>query len=184
MIRVMIAALMAFVLTPGLANSAALIDDLAGRWSGQSIDAPGGDIPVDVIDIEIRPGSGGFELAWKDLTRDEQGAPAAGTNKARFVETSRKGVFEVAPEEGSFLDRMFASPATGNPLDGETLLWARTDDQTLAVYSLKIGEDGEFDLDHYSWTRTDDGLLLRFREQTEELGKETSIEGRLVPGGR
>jgi GH43 family beta-xylosidase len=78
---------------------------------------------------------------------------------------------------------MFASPETGNPLEGETLLWARIDTDMLAVYSLTIDENGGFDLGHYSWTKTEDGLLLHYREQTEALGEEIVIEGRLVPEG-
>jgi len=68
-------------------------------------------------------------------------------------------------------------------LDGETLLWARVDDQTLAVYSMTVDRRGDFNLDHYSWTRTEKGLRLKFSKRTKDLGVETMIEGDLVAEG-
>lgn len=181
MIKWMIALILASVSMSGMAIGASSIEGFAGRWAGHAIDMPGAMIPVEAISIEIRDHDGGFELFWNDLTRVKQGAEDDSSLQARFVSTGREGVFEYAPKPGSFLDRMFASPATGNPLRGETLLWARVDAQTLAVYSLTIGETGDFNLDRYTWTRTDDGLALHFQERTQELGEKTSIHGQLVP---
>lgn len=183
MVRLMIISTLAFVLMPGMASSASLIKDFVGRWPGQSIEQPYNATPSGIIDIEINESSNGFELSWNDLSLNDRGVPDGNALEARFVGTNRQGVFEVVPESGSFLDQMFASPETGNPLDGETLLWARIDTETLAVYSLKIDETGEFNLDHYSWTRTDGGLALLYRKQTQVLGEETLLKGQLVAAG-
>lgn len=179
MIRLVIATVLASVSMSGIAIGASSIEDFTGRWTGKTVEASNQSIPPDLIGIEINERDGGFELSWNSLTQEDLSAPL----KAHFVGTSRNNVFEYAPEAGSFLDRMFASPATGNPLKGETLLWARIDADMLAVYSLTIDKSGQFDLGRYSWTRTDDGLALHFREQTEELGEEVTVEGRLVPAG-
>lgn len=167
----------------GGAAGAASIDTFMGRWDGHRIEIAGDDIPLETISIEIVKQNNGFQLSWKDLARNDEGKPSVKALKVRFVRSNREDVFELAPESGSFLDRMFASPYKGNPLEGETLLWARIDNATLAVYSLTIDNNGGFNLDHYAWTRTEDGLDLRFREQSEELDKELTIEGQLVQAG-
>ncbi len=181
MIRLMTAWVLLLIFMSDTAISASSIQAFAGRWAGQTAETSSGEISADIITIEIRESNGGFELSWNDLTQNSQGMPKASPHQARFVRTSREGVFELAPKAGSFLDRMFASPEKGNPLEGETLLWARMDTDILAVYSLTIDDKGGFNLDHYTWTRTEQGLDLRFQEQTEGLGEETLIKGRLVP---
>jgi hypothetical protein len=182
MIRLMIALAATSVAFADLAAAAADIDPFVGRWSGKMIETEAS-IPAETIGIEISERAGGFQLAWKDLARNDEGTPSTSPLKARFVATSRPGVFEFAREPSSFLDRMFASPTTGNPLEGETLLWARLGADTLAVYSLTIDRDGGFDLSHYTWTRTGDALALLYRERTQELGEQVIVEGRLVPAG-
>ena len=182
MIRLVIASIVTSV---ALSNAAlaSSIHDFTGRWKGETISSPDDKITPERLSIEIKAAAGGFELFWNDLMRDDGSGWTTKPIEARFIRTDREGVFEYVPETGSFLDRMFASPLSGNPLDGETLLWARIDADMLAVYSLTVGESGRFGLDHYSWTRTEDGLTLRYREQTEQLGEEALIEGKLVPEG-
>jgi len=183
MIRLTIAVILASVSISDIAASASSIADFTGRWTGTAIETADQSIPPDILNIEISERRGGFELFWNDLTLDGQDTPQAKPLKAIFVSTNRKNVFEYAPEASSFLDRMFASPSAGNPLEGETLLWARVDADVLAVYSLTIDKNGMFDLDHYSWTKTEDGLVLHYREQTANLGDEIVIKGRLAPAG-
>ena len=179
--RLMIPLILWSVIMVNPAAAASSITPFAGSWTGQAIDTADGSVQAEAISIEISEQRDGFELYWRDLAKDEQGHVKARALQARFVKTNREGVFEVAPKEGSFLDRMFASPEKGNPLDGETLLWARLDAENLAVYSLTIDRDGGFKLDHYTWTRTDEGLDLKFREQSEGLGEALMIEGQLIP---
>ena len=181
MIRLMSAWVLLLMFLSDMAVGASSIQAFSGRWVGQIAEMPNDSLAADIITIEIHESSGGFDLSWNDLTRNSKGAPKAAPLEARFVATDRKGVFEFAPENGSFLDRMFSSPEKGNPLEGEALLWARIDADILAVYSLTIDDKGGFSLDHYSWTRTDEGLDLHFQEQTEDLGEKFMIKGKLVP---
>ncbi|MGH1477171.1 MAG: hypothetical protein ACRBM6_00335 [Geminicoccales bacterium] len=183
MVRWVIASLLASVLLTTTASSASLVSEFAGPWSGQTIEKPYDTVEAEMIGIEIEERDDGFELSWNDLSPNGEEALSGQPLIAYFAKTDRDGVFEAQPEDGSFLDQMFASPETGNPLDGENLLWARIDSETLSVYSLKIDENGQFDLDHYSWVRTDGGLALHYRQQTEALGDEMSIKGLLVRAG-
>ncbi|MGI9503984.1 MAG: hypothetical protein ACR2RE_13125 [Geminicoccaceae bacterium] len=154
-----------------------------GSWKGQGASSAIGALPSDALSLEVQRDADGFRISWPDLSTNDQGNSEGNSIDARFLPTGRTGVYEYAPKPGSLLTRMFASPATGNPLRGETLLWARIDGPTLAVYSMKIDPNGGFDLDHYSWTRIENGLQLIFSERTEDLEMQTKLEGELVTRG-
>jgi hypothetical protein len=168
----LIAALV-IVLLP-LTPRAASIADFAGAWEGAAV----GTDRADGLMLTLTGGEHGFHVAWTEL-----GAEAEATSvEAGFQPSGRENVFSYAPEAGSLLSRMFAAPATGNPLAGETLLWARLEAETLTLYSLAIEEDGSFKLDQYRWTLDADGLALRFSQRMQAL-EEIVIEGRLQPAG-
>lgn len=172
------AALLASPCLSALADDPPSIELFIGSWAAEN-ESPGNE----ALRLDVQRDENGFRLAWVDLGTRDQGEAAAEDLDARFQPTARKGVYEFVPESGSLLTRMFASPATGNPLEGETLLWARLDGPTLAVYSMKVDGEGGFDLDHYSWTRAENGLQFSFGKQTEDLGTETILEGELVAKG-
>ena len=86
------------------------------------------------------------------------------------------------PAMTSLFSSLFADPATGNPLEGETLLWARLAGSTLTVYSLAIDAQGGFDLDRYARTLTDEGMAVRYTRRIEN-DVILTVEGRLEPAG-
>ena len=83
---------------------------------------------------------------------------------------------------GSLLSSLFADPAVGNPLQGDTLLWARLQDDTLHVYSLAIDQAGGFALEHSTGRLTDDGMVARYelRSQNDRIA---IVQGRLERAG-
>lgn len=151
------------------------IDAFIGSWKGGDATSDK-DVPLpDALSLEIEAAADGFQMSWPDLG----GSGSNEVIEARFAPADRAGVYEYEVSSGSLLTRMFASPATGNPLEGETLIWARINDQTLAVYSMNIDQRGGFDLDHYSWTLSKAGLQLVFIKRTEDMGSRVRIEGEL-----
>ena len=156
------------------------IDAFIGSWKKADTDPDSEVLAPDALRVEVKSEAEGFRLAWRDLGKKGPGGIGSEDIEAQFIPAGRPGVYEFQPSSSSLLTRMFASPATGNPLEGETLIWARIDGKTLAVYSMKIGKKGGFDLDHYSWKRTESGLLLTFVKKTEEQGDNEPIEGELV----
>lgn len=166
-----------------LADDRHSIDRFLGQWTdGMILSAPV-DLKLDILSTHIRSLGEGFRMTFTDLGKIAQGLSADQRIDAHFAPAKRKGVFEYVKEEGSFLQRMFASPASGNPLEGETLLWARIDGEILAVYSINVNDKGDLLLDHYSWTRTETGLRLLFSQRTDVLGAETMIEADLLTKG-
>ncbi len=167
-----------------LAADPSSIEAFVGNWKGQQPQSASGALPPDALNLEFQKNAEGFRMSWRDLSAADQGDVGVGNIDASFSATDRAGVYAYAPKSGSMLMRMFASPETGNPLKGETLLWARVDDASLTVYSMKIDVNGGFDLDHYSWTRTGDGLQLTFKKRTEDVGSEIKLQGELVADGK
>ena len=176
----------AWLVWPGasaLASDPSSIETFLGQWKGDQVLLEAESLPSDALDLKVRSDANGFRISWHDLSTSS--ADSSRTNKvnARFRPTGRPGVYEFVEEPGSFLTRMFASPSTGNPLEGETLLWARVADFTLTVYGMTVEPNGGFNLDRYRWARAESGLLLSFSRRTEDLADETRIEGKLVALG-
>lgn len=163
------------------------LEDFYGQWRGAEVAVEGDGLGIELrpqdLGLSIAPDAGGFRLHWIALERD----PAAGTfvrreNEASFKPTGRPGVFAYDAEQGSLLGRLFASPATGNPLAGETLLWARLAGPTLIVYSLGLTHQGGFDLHRSARTLEEGGMTLEHDIRTEDQA-EITIRGRLQPAG-
>jgi hypothetical protein len=164
----------------------ATLEDFVGEWRGAeiSIDAPeqAPKLAPSDLDMTIAETSGGFQVRALGLGRDPDGALAARPFEASFAPTDVPGVFAFDPGTRSLLSSLFADPAVGNPLQGDTLLWARLQDDTLHVYSLAIDQAGGFALEHSTGRLTDDGMVARYelRSQNDRIA---IIQGRLERAG-
>ncbi len=87
-------------------------------------------------------------------------------------------MFAFDPGGGGLLASLFADPATGNPLEGETLLWARVEGPTLIVYSLSINQKGGFNLERNARTVEHGAMTVRHSYRFEN-DRVVTIEGRL-----
>ena len=160
------------------------IEEFFGTWRGTEISAPKGlEFQADDLGVAIEPYDSGFHMRWTTLDRTgPEGGFTAEPVEASFSETERAGVYEYDPGGGSLLTSLFEAPATGNPLEGETLLWARLEETALVVYSLSIDSHGGLDLNRYARTLSDDGMVVSYQRRIE--GREpVRIEGRLERAG-
>jgi hypothetical protein len=164
----------------------ATIEDFIGQWRGAevSIDAPeqAPKLAPSDLDMTISAAGGGFQIRALALGRESDGTLAARPFDASFAPTDLPGVFAFDPGSRSLLSRLFADPAVGNPLQGDTLLWARLQDDTLHVYSLAIDPAGGFALEHSTGRLTDNGMAARYelRSQNDRIA---IVEGRLERAG-
>jgi len=165
--------------------SAAEIHDFFGEWRGVdvSVDGPAPSLklaPAD-LDASIDDQNGGIRIRSLALTRSPDG-PVVRTRDAIFAPTETPGVFAYEPGAGSLLSSLFADPAVGNPLEGDTLLWARLQDDALHVYSLAIDDRGGFALEHSIGQLTENGMVTRsvLRLENEQIVR---VEGRLERAG-
>jgi hypothetical protein len=164
----------------------ALPSSFHGDWRGEELTlekgADGLDVKADDLSVQIAPDDSGFAMRWTALARDGSGGKLARHEvEARFEPSDRPGVFAFDSEQSSLLLRLFGDPATNNPLEGEPLLWARLEGETLSIYGLSINPDGSFDLYQHVRTLTGEGMTAR---QTHRTERETvTLEGRLVRAG-
>lgn len=174
------------VASPGVAAQDAALEDFAGSWRGAEVqvggDASGLMLEADDLDVQIDSEGSGFRISWTGLAREDGGALAPQASEAGFVPTERPGVYAFEPSGSSLLSRLFADPATGNPLAGETLLWARLAGDTLTVYSLAVDDRGGFELGRYARTLRDGGLDVQYTLRLEN-DRVVTVEGRAELGG-
>jgi hypothetical protein len=158
------------------------IEDFFGDWRGVEIGVDADEYapklsPSD-LDMAITGEGGGFRIRTLALGREPDGTLVARPMDARFAPTEVPGVFAFAPTTGSLLSSLFADPAVGNPLEGDTLLWARLQDDTLHVYSLAIDRRGGYALEHSTGRLTGDGMATRYKLRSEN-DRIVTVEGRL-----
>jgi hypothetical protein len=157
-----------------------------GDWQGEELTVDDGSTELEVtaedLNVRIESDDSGFRMRWTALSRKGAGDPLARSEvEARFEPTDRPGVFAFDPEQSSMLLSLFGDPATSNPLEGEPLLWARLDGETVSVYGLAINPDGSFDLYQHVRALSAEGMTVRHTHRTErEL---LILEGRLVRAG-
>lgn len=185
MIRAVVALVLAVLLAPAAA-SAAPIDTFAGEWRGVVLEEQADQgLEESDLDLTIAPHNGGFSLTWTSVAPTADGGIDKRRIIARFAPTARPGVFAYDDKQTSLLGRFFASPETGNPLEGETLLWGRIEEALLVVYGLSLDDDGGFELQRAEIVPAGDGLAL---ERTLRRGHERTVllSGRLerAEGGR
>jgi hypothetical protein len=173
------------LLAPGVATAAG-VEDFFGDWRGVELSIDGAEnlpdlAPAD-LDMAIADHGDGFRIEAVALARDAEGVLEPRRFEAAFAPTDTPGVFAFEPGGGSLLTSLFADPAEGNPLKGDTLLWARLAEDTLHVYRLAIDEQGGFALEHSSGRLTSNGMDMRYllRLENERI---VTIEGHLARAG-
>jgi len=168
-----VAALIALTVWAGAAQASSL-DPLAGQWRG--VEAQGASISASDLDMRIVPREKGFDLAWT-----EPGMPGSKETKVQFFATDRPGVF-VETRGGNWLFSMFGSDRPVDPLEGETLRWARVEGDALIVYRLDVAEDGGYRLDRYAWDSAGGVLEFAFERRSHDADP-MKATGRLVRAG-
>jgi hypothetical protein len=178
--RLMIVA--ALLLPASAAGQQASIGDFTGEWRGMELTIKGPEapeLPAAFLNMQIRPAASGFRIRWNALGRVD-GKLEPREIDSSFVPTDRPGVFAFDAYQGtSLFGRLFASPATGNPLEGQILVWARIEAATLVVYGLSIQPSGGYDIHRHAWTLTGDGTSSAQYVRRTEDAQVMTVEGRL-----
>jgi hypothetical protein len=162
------------------------IDDFVGKWRGVEVSVEATEqmpklSPSD-LDMAITDEDGGFRVRALALGREPDGTLVPRSMEATFAPTEVPGVFAYAPGTGSLLSSLFADPAVGNPLEGDTLLWARLQEDTLHLYSLAIDQGGGYMLEHSTGRLTGDGMTTGY-ELRSENDQVVTVEGHLERAG-
>lgn len=171
---------------PCTARADAQIEDFLGEWRGVEVNVDSAEqapklTPAD-LDMTITEENGGFRIRAFALGREPDDSVVARQMDATFAPTETPGVFAFDPGTRSLLSSLFADPAVGNPLEGDTLLWARLEAGTLHVYSLAIDPGGGYALKRSTGQLTEDGMVTRYELRLEN-DRVVTVEGRLERAG-
>lgn len=162
------------------------IHDFSGQWRGVELSVVGAEeapklSPAD-LDMAITEENGGFRVRAFALGREPDGSVAPRQMDATLAPTDTPGVFAFEQGDGGLLSSLFADPAVGNPLEGDTLLWARVAGETLHVYSLAIDQAGGYALEHATGELAGDGMVTRYELRLEN-DRVVTVVGRLERAG-
>lgn len=149
---------------PALAAAAAepAPGSLVGTWGGPVEASEVASVPQgETIGMTLSGGTGGFTVRWK--------VPLLGVTEASFAPTARPGVYAV---KAGGMFSLFGSRGPGNPLDGQQLLWARTDGPTLVVYGFEVAKDGAFNLARFECARDGDEVSVRYSRRVSGAGEQ------------
>ena len=155
--------LLALVAPP--AAMAGVLEDLRGRWAAASGGATA---------MEWATSDDGFALTW--TPRD------GASTTIWFSSVGRPNVYAGSAKGWSMMGAMFGGDAPVNPLNGDTLYWARTTADALYVYSLAIDDKGGFVLDRYA-AHLEQGALAVTMTRRTAGGGEDPQEQKLVRSG-
>jgi hypothetical protein len=142
------------------------IEDLQGSWATAASAAPA---------LKWSGDAGGFTVAW---------TPEGGTaTTVQFTPAGRPNVYGGSAKEGwSIMDSMFGDDHPVNPLEGGTLYWARSAQDGVYLYRMKIEDNGSFAIDRYALRLADGALTVALDRRTAEGGGQIR-EHRLVRTG-
>jgi hypothetical protein len=179
-------AAMVLLTAPWPARADAQIESFLGEWRGVEVSVEGAEpapklAPAD-LDMAITEENGGFRVRALGLGREPDGTLVPRQIDAIFGPTETPGVFAFDAGDGGLLSSLFADPSVGNPLKGDTLLWARVAEDTLHLYSLAIDPNGGYALEQSIGELTEDGLLTRYELRLEN-DRIITVEGRLERAG-
>jgi hypothetical protein len=162
------------------------IESFVGEWRGLEVNVDSAEpapklAPAD-LDMAITEENGGFRVRTLGLGREADGSLVPRQTDVTFVPTETPGVFAFDQGDGGLLSKLFADPSVGNPLEGETLLWARVAEGILHLYSLAIDPKGGYALGQSTGELTENGMVTRYELRLEN-DRLVTVEGRLERAG-
>jgi hypothetical protein len=141
------------------------VEAFFGTYEGVSIQRDDDGTNVRDLGVRIGPTNGGFNVTWTTTVRTTDGKSKPKSYSIDFEESRREDIYRSQMRADKFGNRVPLDPLAGDPY-----VWARISGPTLTVNALVITDDGDYDLQVYHRTLTEDGLALefsRFREGEE-----------------
>ncbi|WP_421600079.1 hypothetical protein [Ruegeria sp. MALMAid1280] len=166
--------LFSFALT-GFKAHAADIAPFVGSYVGSAnvVDEDGSETPRD-MSVSIKELKNGFNVSWTTTTYKADGRVKDQKFSIDFKQSDRSDVFSAAMKRN-----VFGHEVPLDPMQGEPFVWGRIEGDTLTVFSLFIGETGDYELQQFDRTLAEGGLDLsfsRFRNGVKSRSVETFLK--------
>ena len=167
----------AFAALPAAAQQNLTPTAFYGTWTGSGVaenrDSTYFAVTQRDLDVVIKPIDNGFTVTWTTIIR-EGGNPAQPNVRKR--EQTR--TFRPAPQ-----GRWWRADESGDPLSGQSLVWARIEKQTLSVYQMTVLPNGSYETQQYDRTLSGTGMDLKFTMRREREPVRT-VNAKLVKTAR
>jgi len=155
-----------------MSASAQTIDEIAGTWVGDSLRRVNGDgaqagasgLNAGDVKIIIKQKGKRFSVAWTAFVLDKDGTLSLVPVGAVFEPTERTGIYSADDIDG---DR-FDESESGNPLEGEPMVWAHVVGTSLTLQSFVLDERGRFVLDRLQLDVIEGSMSLEFLRMDAE----------------
>ncbi|WP_437436600.1 hypothetical protein [Ruegeria arenilitoris] len=166
--------LILFALT-GLKAHAGDIAPFVGSYVGSAnvVDEDGSETPRD-MSVSIHELKDGFNVSWTTTTYKADGRVKEQKFSIDFKQSDRADVYSAAMKRN-----VFGHEVPLDPMQGEPFVWGRIEGETLTVFSLFIGETGDYELQQFDRTLAEGGLDLsfsRFRNGVKSRSVETFLK--------
>ncbi len=142
-------------------NVAPLMGEFIGIANAVDIDT--GEVEERDLTIELKPYSrGGLTVEWETIIKVDgrRDVPGVKRRHSRLIlEPADRGPYYIEVPQAS----PFRKKKEVDPLGGDAVRWGTADGSTLKVYSVTVRDDGHFELEIYSRTRTETGIGITFQ---------------------
>ncbi len=153
------------------ADIAPFVGDYIG--SANLVEKDGTETPRD-MSVSIKELKNGFNVSWTTTTYRGDGRVKEQKFSVDFLPSERSDVFSAAMKRN-----VFGHEVPLDPMQGEPFVWGRIEGDTMTVFSLFIGETGDYELQQYDRTLAEGGLDLsfsRFRNGVKSRSVETFLQ--------
>lgn len=141
---------------PAQAGSAAF-ERFLGRYAGQSDTIPAGEKARRALRVAITPYKNGFTIDWHTKMQKTDGRLKQRGLTVNFIPTPRPNIYASAMRTD-----LFGHAVPMDPMKGDPFVWVTITGNTLALYLIRITDNGEQDLQIDQQTLTPEGLHLEF----------------------
>ncbi|ATG35423.1 hypothetical protein [Phaeobacter piscinae] len=130
-----------------------------GRYQG-SLEVPNPDGSKEQRDATVRIGplansDDGFYVQWTTTSLKKDGRRKTKSYNVEFQPTERADIFAAAMKRN-----VFGHTVQLDPMKGEPYVWGRIIGDTLTVFSMFIGPNGDYEMQQYDRTLAEGGLDL------------------------
>ncbi len=149
------------LLVPLLALSPAgasdMLEKFYGQYEGEVPHEVAGKTPQRSLNVFIRPYKRGFTVEWTTTIKKPSGKVKVANYSINFKSVGKNGLYRSAMKTNAF-----GHEVPLDPLKGEPYVWAVLAGKTITVHSMMIFRNGDYEIQTYIRTLTDDGLDVVF----------------------
>lgn len=155
--RTIAAALAVCALVVGLPATAAgnAYERFFGRFEGTA--SVEGERNARTLSVKIGPWEEGFVVEWTTLIPKADGAIKRAAYEVRFKATRRESIYASAMRRN-----MFGHARPLDPLKGEPYVWARIEGDVLTVYTMRVTDEGGYEMQSHRRQLVDEGMALLY----------------------